>query len=318
MKALNLSRDVDLYISMTWNFEGQNHGMCGHIFEIVDYYLLLSETHDVRILLCEDIDWVTMETAIRNKYNLTSDEINQLKSHTIFFNRPDKLTGKNILFVDGGLRRSLYHRDIALEFDNILSFKCSIFDTFHDVGYDNMTVLQDNRVYDDDDIKIATNYKKKIYFDRYNDQNIHPTGTALVYVTKNCRKISDVELMRLTVKYKQFDKFMVLTSTPEEYKERLGFSKKFIFPNMPVDHIFEKFDTYIYTPTRSDLTFDCSPRFIAECKYYNRDVIYHNIDGEYLTKDTGLKWRRYDIDNDFQSIFLTSDDDIVDIVGGIV
>lgn len=315
---LNLDRDVDVYLSMTWNFTGQNHGMCGHIFEIIDYYLLLSKKYNVRILLCEDIDWPMLSEAIEGKYDLTPEELSDIKTNTAFFNRPDGLTGKNILFVDGGLKRSLYNRNIALKFDNILSFKCSIFDTFHDVKYDNMTVLQDNRVYDDGDNKIAIDYKKKIYFDRYKKQNIDTTDTALVYITKNCRGLSDVELLRLTVTYKQFDKFMVLTSTPVQYRERLGFSRKFIFPKMPVDTIFEKFDTYIYTPTRSDLIFDCSPRFIAECKHYNRDVIYHGIDDDYLKKDTGLKWRRHDIDNDFKSIFLNDQDEILNIVEDII
>ena len=77
---LNLDRDVDLYLSMTWNFPGQNHGMCGHIFEIIDYYLLLSKKYNVRILLCEDIDWYAIRDAMESKYNLTPEEYIDIKT----------------------------------------------------------------------------------------------------------------------------------------------------------------------------------------------------------------------------------------------
>jgi hypothetical protein len=81
---------------------------------------------------------------------------------------------------------------------------------------------------------------------------------------------------------------------------------------MPVENIFEKFDTYIYTPTKG--SFDCSPRFIAECKYYNKNIIYHDIDENYLNVDTGLKFRKYDIDNNFKSLLLNENDEIVSIL----
>ena len=312
-KILHLDRSVDLYLSMTWNIKGQNHGICGHIYELIDYYLLLDEFFDVRILLCEDINWGILLAAITDKYDLSEDIINKIKSHTIFYDRPERLEGKNILFVDGGLKRSLYNRGIQLAFDNLLSFKCSKFDTFYDIDYKNLTALQDTRVYNDDDYLTAVEYKKKINFDRYKPLADIKTNTALIYITKNCRLISDVDLFKITHKYK-FDRYIILTSSPYTYTKKFSHLKRFSFPQMPVANIFSKFDTYIYTPTRSDLKFDCSPRFIAECKFYNKDVIYHDIDDDYLEEDTGLKWRRYDVENDFDSICLKRNDHIVDVV----
>ena len=122
-----------------------------------------------------------------------------------------------------------------------------------------------------------------------------------------------MELFKISHKYR-FDRYIILTSSPYTYTKRFSHLKRFSFPQMPVANIFSKFDTYIYTPTRSDLKFDCSPRFIAECKFYNKDVIYHDIDDDYLEEDTGLKWRRYDVENDFDSICLKRNDHIVDVV----
>lgn len=40
---------------------------------------------------------------------------------------------------------------------------------------------------------------------------------------------------------------------------------------LPVSNIFDRFDTYIYTPTPK--SWDCSSRFIPECKFYKKDVL---------------------------------------------
>jgi len=114
-----------------------------------------------------------------------------------------------------------------------------------------------------------------------------------------------------------FKNYMLLTNDRAQYKSLLDSFPQITFPEMPVEDIFTKFGTYIYTPTGEGLArrkFDCSPRFIAECAYYGKKVIYHNIDEEYLSIDTGLKWRRYDIENDFQSLYLDDSDELIDIL----
>jgi hypothetical protein len=301
---------------MTWPPDN-DHGISGHIYEILDYYLLLKDHFKIGILLCEDISWETFKDIIVNKYNVTDIEVEQIKHCTVFNSRPKNVRGNNILFVDGGLKRSFQAVGVRLFFKNILSFRCSKEDTHHDLPYKNITLLQDNRVYDDGDNDIAINYKKKIKFDAYHEVDSTSTNTALIYMTKNCRLLADGELIEVATTY-DFDKYMVLTSTPETYRDR--FTKHNLqFPDMPVKNIFEQFDTYIYTPTSSVLRpdtgcFDCSPRFIAECAHYGKQVIYHNIDDAYLNIDTGLKYRRYDIENDFNSIILKPEDQLIDIL----
>ena len=74
--------------------------------------------------------------------------------------------------------------------------------------------------------------------------------------------------------------------------------------DIPVDNVFNEFNKYLYTPVSSK--FDCSPRFIVECKYFNKEVEY---DIDY--NDIGLETRKYDIENNFESLFLREDDFIV-------
>jgi hypothetical protein len=54
-KILNLDNNYDLWLSYTWS--KNNHGICGHTFEVIDYYYILKKHFKVGILIGEDIDW---------------------------------------------------------------------------------------------------------------------------------------------------------------------------------------------------------------------------------------------------------------------
>ena len=317
-KTLLLDKSYDLYLSMTWPpFNG--HGISGHLYEIIDYYLFLHDKMNVGILICEeDITLDIIIKAIQEKYTVCETLLEKIKKSITFCIRPRVVKGRNILFVDGGIKRSFTTSGVILMFDNIFTFRCSKQDTHHDINYNNIILLQDQRVYNDLDSKMAINYIKKINFDSYKKIDTTKTDTALIYATKNCRSLTDEQILNLKEFYK-FKKYIILTNFQDNYREKFKFTNNIEFPDLPVTNIFQKFDTYIYTPTRcvtmpESGCFDCSPRFIVECKFYQKDVIYHDIDDDYLKIDTGLKWRRFDITNNFDSLKLKHDDDILDIL----
>jgi len=314
---VSLDDSYDLYLSMTWMHDN-NHGICGHVYEIIDYYLLLRNKFKVGILICEDLDWETFERCIVLKYDIDPNVIREMKNNSLFCNRPKYVLGKNtsILFVDGGLLNAFYPRGTVLLLKNIFSFKCSSADTHYNLPYKNITLLQDNRVYDDPDRDIAINYVKKIGFKYYKKIAKTDSNTAMLYLTTNCREICNISLLDLVFEY-GFENYMILTNDTFKYSAIVKDFPKISFPSMPVDDIFEKFDSYIYTPTGAGIArrkFDCSPRFIAECAFYDKKIIYHDIDDEYLAVDTGLKWRKYDIENNFSSLYLEDSDDLIDIL----
>ena len=113
MKYLKLNRNYDLFLSMTWNNDN-NHGISGHLYEILEYYLVLSQNMKIGILICEDLDWKTIKKAIKSKYNINNNEINKIKLNITFANRPKGVIGKNILFVDGGFTRTSLRDGIIL------------------------------------------------------------------------------------------------------------------------------------------------------------------------------------------------------------
>ena len=293
---MQLDKAVDLWLSYTWS--NNNHGICGHTFEVIDYFHILKDHFSVGILLCEDITWDTMRAAITNKYSFTEDEIEYIRSRTVFHNRPRLVRGRNILFVDGGVINT---SSVALYFDNILYFACGNKEIRNNEK-SNVYILQDDRIYDP--VKVnGIDYKKRILFDK-----LKPIGESedrmLVYATANCRQFTN---------YRELDQYnqkilAVVNTLPNYQCDEI----EFVIP--PVADIFSRFTTYLYTPVPRK--FDCSPRFIAECAYYGKHVIYHNID--YWDEDRGLFWRKWDIDHSFDSLYLRPTDEIVSIIRNII
>jgi hypothetical protein len=299
MKILDLGKKYDLYLSYTWS--SNNHGICGHTFEVLDYYYILKDHFRTGILIGEDMNWDVLEKAIRSKYDFTDSEIADIKANTTFANRPSLVRGTNILFTDGGV---VNNSAKTLLFDNIFYFACGNRE-IKDNQSENVYVLQDDRVYEPVK-KNGIHYVKKILFDKLKPVSSSKPAT-MIYGTKNCRDVSNYQQLVDTYG----ENLIAIVNSENTPKVRIQ-GVKFVIP--PVEKIFEQFSTYVYTPVSRK--WDCSPRFIAECKYYGKTVKYHNID--YWDEDHGLRVRVQDIENDFESLFLTTSDNIIEILRGIL
>lgn len=288
-KILRLENDT-LYLTYSWGI--LNQGICGHAFEVIDYFWILKDFFKIKILFCEDFDINLFKKAILNKYNFNNQEVDLIIENIIIKNRPKIVTGGYLLITDGNLMKD---KNVVLKFKHIFMFSCGIKDN-HLLLNENITVLQDYRIYESGVRTI--NYKKKILFDRlleileYNDAN-------LIYISKNCRNLSD-NFANLPNK-----KFIAVINKGDKYEN----IENIEFIESPVENIWKLFNKYYYTDVPRK--FDCSPRFIAECKFYGREVVYL-ID--YFIEDKGLFWRKFDIDNDFESIKLTNNDELIRII----
>jgi hypothetical protein len=278
--------------------------MCGHTFEVIEYYMILKDKFKTGILITDsEITWGVFECAILSKYNFSDIEIEDIKRNTRFAGKPKLLKGRNILFTDGGM--SSVKNNIVL-FDNIIYFACGDLNIKNNDA-NNTWVLQDNRVYDKV-LKNGINYKKKILFDRFKKID-NSKKQYLLYGTKNCRDIDIKNYKEIVDKYGS--NIIAITNKKNQPKIRID-GINFVIP--PVTDIFENFVTYIYTETNKK--WDCSPRFICECQYYGKEVVYHNIN--YLEQDKGLYWRKWDLENDFDSLYLTKSDEIITILKKII
>lgn len=298
-KIQQLDPTYDLWLSYTWS--SNDHGICGHTYEVIDYYYILRQHFKVGIFLSEKID---LEQAIRAKYSFTDDEVAEIMSNVVYGDKPTVLRGTNILFVDGGV---INNQDKTLLFDNVLYFACGNKE-IKDNENPSVWVLQDDRVYEP--VKVnGINYKKRILFSKLKRIRYPNLRDVLIYGTKNCRQVEDKTVRKYSKKFRNSN---ILVITNEENKGEDYDNVKFITP--PIEDLFTKFHIFVYTPVPRH--WDCSPRFIAECKHYNKMVIYEGID--YLEEDHGLRWRKWDIENDYESLHLKEDDDIGRIVSSII
>ena len=292
-KIVNLKK-YDLVLTYSW-YNNNNHGICGHTFEVIDYFWILKDYFDVCLLIADDISENIFIDAIKSKYNFTEDEVKIIINCTVFSLKPLAVLSSNILFTDGGVKGM---KNTSLMYDNMFQFSCGNFDNKYNT-LKNVYILQDHRVYEKAKVN-SINYVKKILFSKLKKIKSHDERT-LIYATKNCRNLSDEYYYSLLNKYE--DNFLVITNT----ENKLSFqSDRITQIEMPVPDVFEKFNKYIYTPIERQ--FDCSPRFIAECQYYNIEVLY---DINYV--DKGLEARREDLKH-IESISLNSNDEIIQIL----
>jgi hypothetical protein len=297
-KILQLDQEnYDLWITYSWS--GNNHGICGHTFEVIDYYFFLKDYFRVGILHAEDIDWEKFEKSVTNKYEVTAEEVAEMKSHTVFCKRPSLVRGNNILFTDGGVASI---DQVALYFKNVFMFACGNKEIKNNTK-ENRFILQDERIYDK--CFNGSHYVKKILFKKYKKIKQTECDDFLLYGTKNCRDIPMDMYEELLSKYP--NNFICLTNKENRPEVELS---RMQFVDMPVEDLFERFGTYVYTPVPRK--FDCSPRFIAECKFYNKNVVFHNID--YWDVDRGLYWRNWDIENNFDGLYLDKGDPLVEFL----
>jgi len=174
------------------------------------------------------------------------------------------------------------------------------------------------------------NYKKDLNFNLYIDHDyskdksltqILPTHTFLIYATGNCRDLNKASEKLEVDTYQEIideitnydykshhdthhenyikEAFIIGINDIKAFGEQIQrFREANINLNivmedaLPIDNLFYKFDTYIYTPTAKN--WDCSSRLIPECKKYNKDLILTKSVRNSLNDNLALKYRILD------------------------
>lgn len=264
---LNL-KQYDVVLTTAFEFK---YGICGHLFEMADYYYAIKTYTDLEpcILLADGSTREEFELAVRQKYDdLVIDNV-------VVHPRPQVLMVNNLLVVDGSPRM----RDAVINAKNIFLFRCAENDFSYFTNTSaNVFLLQDYEIYDER-YPFSIDYKKKILFSKYKKFETKVTDTAMFYMTAICRALPQADIERSIAKH-GFTNNIILTDDVALYD----------LPNvyqLPVEDVWSKFNTYIYTnvPRKRD----CSSRFILECMHYGKDVIY---DMDYY--DRALEVRKND------------------------
>lgn len=275
-------KKFDITLTTSWE---ANHGISGHLFEMVEYFyhLTFHKNKSVCILIADGLSREQYSTALQ-KYDFTDDELKIINERTFFHYQPMALVANTLFVVNGSFRMS----GAELMVNKKIVFRCN-----EDHFLENADiVLQDYDVYEP--LPNSIHYKKKILFDKFKKLNPKNPDIGMFYATKNSRKIEYDQLQDIINKTK-FSSYLLLTDrqmeTPERCELRL----------VPINDLWDSFSTYLYT--NASVYIDCSPRFVAECKHYGKDVQFHS------TKvDKGLQIRMRDLETN--AIDLKESDDL--------
>lgn len=297
--------NYDLVISHSWNNpnnkDAPEHGVCGHTFEMIEYFWLLKNKYNCCLLWTETMSPETLTTILESKYNFDEKEIEQIVLNSIFKYRPKLLKAKNILLVDGQINRDV---GITMIYNHLFLFSCGNKDN-HLIGDPKITVLQDTRIYKDG--PRVKHYVKKLLLHRHRfflgNQN-----TSMLYLSKNCRASTLGEVEEIMNHY-NYDVFrypsrhwLIVTDDPERYKELDKKKFNYTIEQTPVLDLHKRFNHYVYTPTPRQ--FDCSNRLLVECRHMTKMVSMWKINQDYLTNDVGLNVRIHDIRGNSEDAYL--------------
>jgi hypothetical protein len=315
-KQLAFTSDAE--VILTYSSHDNKHGICGHFFEVIEYYILLKKYYNVEIVLGEDISKEEIEISL-SKY-----DPNLVKDLKIKFSRPRIYNCPNtiLIFTDGLLN------DVNIyNVKGLILFPCGTRDYSKFPLYNNIIgkilFMVDERLnYKLPPKAKKINYVKKLNFDalnpilktdRFNYMERLLPNEVILYATSNCKLINNCTIKKHLSNLNNLERLLILINKESPLLDDPIIDKQVCYRVVPIHNIFEIMSTYIYTPI--ERKWDCSPRMIAECKYFGIPVIYdNNIDDDYLKIDTGLMVRKWDIENNFDSLYLDDSDIIIETI----
>ena len=211
-------RNYDLTLTTSMN---SNHGVSGHLFELIEYFYYFRFWHNIKtnILIPFELTKEQFKDALK-KYNFHHNEILEYINNTFFIKTPQIFFGNIVIFTDGNMYHPKYYNGI-IKCNKKIFLRCNNNETLDKADI----ILQDFRLYDN--TKNAIHYVKKLLFDKMIRIKASYTNTALLYATSNCRMVSYDEMEILKSKY-NFSKYIVLSDKDFKVPDKFdGYSKAF-------------------------------------------------------------------------------------------
>lgn len=292
----------ELILMYTWDINGYyDNKVCGHMYEIIEYYYILKDEFDIKIIFPENYN---LEMVL-SKYTFTLVEKIELSNCIIQRPKSGIIKTKGgkglVLVVDGNLgnfKGIIY--GIPIQFS---CGKLGLIPKDKRAWY----LLHDKRICEEQEFEgyqtnppIKTfNYNKRILFEKfYKDTRYHPNiqqSHILFYLTENCKYQTEEDINGIIKKYLDQSLNIITIVTDYEFdKTKLEYPANMIqlinIKENPINIFNIPFTHYFYTNVKRQ--WDCSNRLIAECDFHNRNIFFVN---DY--QDNALVIRRFDIEH---------------------
>ena len=278
--------------------------ICGHTFEVMDYYLFLKDLgYQCKIIIFDKFkDKEKLFNAWEDKYILNINYRDDIIFQNIKFNKLNNLNYLGTVIITSGIDL-FWSQIINLRARKIISFQCEEFDYTDYLKKPNFYLLRDERIYENKNNSDKTfNYIKKLYFKKYKKfRSKKSKNNQLIYINSKLKSLSKSQIKKIINEYK-LQNTLFISGTSLSDVEMNKYNEFGEVKIAPVNNLFYEFNELILTPNTRN--FDCSPRFITECKYYDKKITF-TFDP---IVDRGLFWRWQDIYYDFDSLELKKGD----------
>jgi hypothetical protein len=153
-------------------------------------------------------------------------------------------------------------------------------------------------------------YRKKILFDKYRKNQFDCKYDYMINLSLVERRYSKDFMINLIKGLPPDSKIAAYTDNKNKhyYSWLRAFKSQITFYEPPIRNFMSLFKTFVYIPYVDG--HDSTPRLIPECKFYGKDILMYT-DGFHKS---GGHYRYNDTINDFDSLWLKEDDEIISII----
>lgn len=307
-----------------------NYLCSGSFYDSFEYfYLFKQKGYDVCFVVMAPVTPDVVYFAISDKYDV---DVESLKNDMYIFDKNEYMRSirkivkifSNIIFAPSmSSAAQMFYYDIFIPKKKVVTIwelppEHKFIKAF-EKKQDNILMLYDDRVFNTYKDYPHKKYRRSLYFDIMKPlmkKNVRNSCMLNMVTDHKCYPVDDLrdfmieykfDHYTITTKDRWYDKYVVLESNNVDVLKT------------PIEDYMYKFDTLLYLPSvrgmwadYGDKDMDPSPRLLPECIWFDKKVIYHNHGS---LKDGGY-WRWEDCLNDFDSLVMTKDDDIFNIIEG--
>jgi len=287
--------------------------MSGSAYDAFEYYQLIKKYgHDsVCLVLLLDIPKLDVIATFKNRYVW-----DQADPNIFIFSYTDpgiiKIKSKVTLITSIFSLAQLINRPILMPTGKIFvfhetTFDSEIFKVFDGKWIDKITMLRDDRCFGIFEPYKHITYKKKLYFDIFKPIKYPVRNCCLINMATHHKCLSADKLKEVMA---EFDlEYLIYTQENNYFKYIDLISDNVEVQMAPIKNYLDQFNTFMYF--QSIRGQDPSPRILPECVYYGKQIIFYDWD---KTIKDGAHYRRHDCLHDWNSIVLSKNDQIFDII----
>lgn len=288
--------------------------MSGSAYDALEYYKFLKNMgYDVCCLLLLDIDKEKVIENFESRYFLNDNEnlyILPFQS-TIM----PKIKCNLLISTSTFSMSQVILKPILIRYNKAFMFHETTYDTKYVVDAfdgrynEKIVMIRDDRCFGILPLYDHISYKKKLYFDIFKPIDRDKVRNVCLINMATLHKLQSQEVIYNAIEHFQQNEYIIYTQkkTYDRYKDMNNSYISVVVA--PIKDYLYQFDSFIYF--QSNRGQDPSPRIIPETMFYGKELYFYNYDKS--VKD-GAYYRIKDCMNDFDSIVLKENDEILDMI----